>query len=342
MPRVSLIILSWNGLDLLKQCFASVVATDYPNLEIIYADNASTDGSPEWVAEHFPSVRIIRHAENHLFCKGNNEAILQATGQYLVLVNNDIETPPGWLTALVGRAEADSTIGALQPKVLQYYQRDHFGYGGAAGGFQDRLGYSFARGHILQTMERDSGQYDDACELDYAGGCALFLRRTALNEVGLLDERFEMHMEEIDLCWRLRRQGFRIVYEPRSHVYHVRGDTRFNYAHWRLYFNIRNSLWMLYKNLPARRFPVVLTQKAAIEGALAASLLVRGRWKGAASILRGYRDAYRNRRAFRSERPRRHTPNAYRGSILWDYFIRRRRTYAELPRQRLRLTEAVR
>ena len=337
MPCVSLIILSWNALDLLKQCFASIVDTDYPNLEIIYADNASTDGSADWVATHFPSVRVLRHAENHLFCKGNNEAIRQATGKYVVLLNNDIETPPGWLTPLVQAAEADEAIGALQPKILQYHQRNRFGYGGAAGGFLDRLGYAFTRGHILGTKEQDTGQYDTGCDLDYAGGCALFLRQSALARTGLLDERFQMHMEEIDLCWRLRHEGYRIRYEPGSHVFHVRGDTDFNYVPWRLYFNIRNSLWMLYKNLTPRRFPVVLAQKAAVEAMLAAGLLVRGNWKSAASVVRGYRDAHRARDHFRAGRPRRAVEGTYRGSILWDYFVRRRKTFAELPRKLFQL-----
>ncbi len=341
MPRVSLVILSWNALDLLKKCFASVVATDYPDLEVIYADNASTDGSADWVAEHFPSVRVIRHAENYLFCKGNNEAIRQATGKYVVLLNNDIETPPGWLAPLVNAAEADSRIAALQPKILQYHRRDRFGYGGAAGGFLDRMGYTFTRGHIFGTRERDNGQYDYACDLDFAGGCALFLRQNALERTGLLDERFQMHMEEVDLCWRLRNQGYRVACEPTSHVFHVRGDTDFNYVPWRLYFNIRNSLWMLHKNLTPKRFLAILVQKAAVESVLAAGLLVRGQWKSAASILRGYRDAYCMKGNVRAEQPECHAERAYHGSILWDYFIRRRRTFAELPAKKFRLPKTV-
>ena len=140
----------------------------------------------------------------------------EATGKYVVLLNNDVETPPHWLTPLVEAAEADSSIGALQPKVLQYTDRTRFGYGGAGGGYLDRLGYAFTRGHIFSTKERDDGQYDTSRPLDYAGGCALFLRQRALEEVGLLDERFEMHMEEIDLCWRLRAHGYRIRCIPKA------------------------------------------------------------------------------------------------------------------------------
>jgi len=336
MPRVSLIILSWNALELLKKCFPSVVATDYPDLEIIYADNASTDGSPDWITQHFPSVRVLRYTKNHLFCRGNNKAIQQATGKYLVLLNNDVETPPDWLAPLVAQAEADESIGALQPKILQYDKRDHFGYGGAAGGFLDRIGYSFTRGHILGTMEQDRGQYDDVCDLDYAGGCAMFLRREALEKTGLLDEHFQMHMEEIDLCWRLRAHGFRIVSEPSSYVYHVRGDAGFNYTSWRLYFNIRNSLWMLYKNLPAHRFMTLLVQKAAIEGALAAGLLLRGKPRSTAAILRGYWDAHWQKRRLQRNRNQRYVPPTYRANFLWDYYVLRRHTFSALPKRKFR------
>ncbi len=336
MPRVTIIVLSWNALDLLKSCFASVAAINYPNLEVIYADNASTDGSARWIAQQFPNVRVLQHEENFLFCRGNNEAIRQGSGKYIVLLNNDIETPSDWLHPLVEAAEADERIGALQPKILQYRRREWFGYGGAAGGFLDRMGYAFARGHILHTKEPDTGQYDDACDLDYAGGCALFLRASALERSGLLDERFQMHMEEIDLCWRLRALGYRIGYVPESHVFHVRGDTEFNYVPWRLYYNIRNSLWMLYKNLVPQRFWIVLLQKVVIEAALALRLLAQGRPAGAVAILRGYRDAHLQRHQFRDDRASRAVEGSYRGSILWDYYVRGRKTFGALPAKRMR------
>ena len=336
MPRVSLIILSWNALELLKKCFPSVVRTNYPNFEIIYADNASNDGSVEWITKNFPDVRVLRYPENYLFCRGNNEAIRVATGKYIVLLNNDVETPPNWLLPLVAQAEADPSIAALQPKILQYYKRDHFGYGGAGGGFLDRLGYSFTRGHIQHTMEEDKGQYDTIREIDYAGGCALFLRSSSLKASGLLDEHFQMHMEELDLCWRLRSHGFRILCLPESFVYHVRGDTGFNYTPWRLYLNIRNSLWMLYKNLPYHHFLMVVLQKAFIEGAFAVGLLLRGRPKSAAAIFRGYWDAHWQKKKLQRKRPPNYVSNSYRCNYLWDYFVLRRLTFGSLPERKFR------
>ena len=254
LPRVSVIIVSWNALPLLKQCLPSVVQTDYANLEIILADNASTDGSSEWVAATYPDIRIIRHPDNWLFSRGNNVAMRQATGDYVVLLNNDVETPPGWLQPMVDAAIRDPNIAAVQPKILQYARRDHFDYAGAAGGFLDRLGYPFARGRIFDQLEADHGQYDDARDVDWGSGAALLLRRTALDEAGILDERFEMHMEEIDLCWRLRRCGFRIMIEPASHVFHIGGGSLPRQSTRKLYYNFRNNLLMLYKNLPPHQW----------------------------------------------------------------------------------------
>ncbi|HET6566724.1 MAG TPA: glycosyltransferase family 2 protein, partial [Rhodothermales bacterium] len=201
-PRISIIIVTWNALPLLQACLPSVAATDYPDFEIILADNASTDGSVEWVRASLPEIRVVRHPENWAFCRGNNEAIPYATGKYILFLNNDVEVPPGWLDPLV-REMDDPSVAAVQPKLLQYHKRAWFEYAGASGGFLDALGYPFARGRIFDTLERDEGQYDNARDIFWASGAAMLVRRSALDEVGLFDERFVMHMEEIDLCWRL-------------------------------------------------------------------------------------------------------------------------------------------
>ena len=156
LPRVSVVIVSWNALPLLKQCLPSVVATDYPDLEIVLADNASTDGSAAWAEAEFPTVKVVRHPENWLFCRGNNEAIPHTTGTYVCLLNNDVEVPTGWLTPLVEAMEAQPDVAAVQPKLLQYDDRGRFEYAGASGGFLDRYAYPFTRGRIFDTVERDS------------------------------------------------------------------------------------------------------------------------------------------------------------------------------------------
>ncbi len=335
-PRVSVIIVTWNALPLLRQCLPSVVATAYDNLEIILADNASTDGSAEWVEATFPSVKVIRHAENWAFCKGNNEAIRQATGDYLVLLNNDVEVPPGWLSPLVEVLNTHPDVAAVQPKLLQYQQRDHFEYAGAAGGYVDALGYPFARGRMFFTLEADHGQYDEATDVTWATGAALLLRRAALDEVGLLDERFWMHMEEIDLCWRLWRHGWRVRVEPSSVVYHIGGASLPQGNPRKTYHNYRNSLLMLYKNLTPRQWRRVFPLRAALDGLAMLRASVQGNFREAAAIFRAYNDAHRLKQAYASSRPRHPsaTPPCYRGSVVLDYFVRGRRHFSELPSHR--------
>ncbi|HMB89703.1 MAG TPA: glycosyltransferase family 2 protein [Rhodothermales bacterium] len=338
-PRVSIIIVSWNALPLLQQCLPSVVATDYPNLEIIVADNGSTDNSVAWVADTFPQVKIVQHPENWGFCRGNNEAIPHATGDFILLLNNDVEVPPGWLWPLV-TAMDDPEVAAVQPKLLQHQQRDHFEYAGGAGGFLDRFGYPFTRGRIFSTLEEDHGQYDDARDVFWATGAALLLRCSALDEVGLLDERFVIHMEEIDLCWRLWRHGYRVRVEPASEVYHIGGGSLPQGNPRKVYYNFRNSLLMLYKNLPPARWRTLFPLRAALDGVALLRALVSGKTSEARAIVQAYRDAHHLRTRYVDERPDSAEQSVlpfYRGSIVMDYFLRGRRRFSELPADRFHL-----
>ena len=337
LPRVSIIIVTWNALSLLKQCLPSVAATEYPDLEIILADNASTDGSADWVAATFPEVKIVRHPENWAFSRGNNAALPHATGRYILLLNNDVEVPPEWLQPLVDVMEAEPDVAAVQPKLLQYDQRDHFEYAGGAGGFLDRFGYPFTRGRLFFTLEKDDGQYDDARDVDWATGAALLLRRAALDDVGLLDERFVMHMEEIDLCWRLRRRGYRVRVEPKSRVYHIGGGSLAQGDPRKTYLNFRNSLLMLYKNLSPARWRRLFPLRAFLDGIALLRALLTGQGREAAAIVRAYRDAHRLRRHYTAERPTVEEPAAppsYRGTLVIDYFLRGRRHFSTLPKRR--------
>ncbi len=233
--------------------------------------------------------------------------------------------------------EADPTIGAVQPKLLQYHQRTHFEYAGAAGGFLDRFGYPFTRGRIFDTVEPDEGQYDDPGPIFWATGAAIMLRREALDRVGLLDEHFVLHMEEIDLCWRLQRAGYRIELVPESVVYHLGGSSLPRHDSRKTYYNFRNSLLLLYKNLPPaawrRTFPV----RVALDVLAFLRFVLLGKWGDAAAVVRAYRDAHRMRSFYRDQRP--HNGEAvvlppYRGSIALDYFLLRRRRFRELPARR--------
>ena len=338
-PSVSIVIVTWNAKSVVQQCLPSVVATDYPEFEIIVADNASTDGTAAWIAREHPSVKIVRHPDNWRFCRGNNAALPHATGEFVVLLNNDVEVPPGWLWPLVDAATAAPDVAAVQPKMLQYDDHDRFEYAGAAGGYLDRAGYPFTRGRLFDTMERDRGQYDDARDVFWATGAALLLRRSALDAVGLLDERFEMHMEEIDLCWRLQRHGYRVRVAPQSAVYHIGGASLPSSSPQKTYYNFRNSLLMLYKNLSPSAWRRTLPVRLACDAAALGRTLAHGQLQDAKAIVRAYRDAWRLRRHYHEKRPSasdRAVLPPYRGLVPVDYFLRGRHTFADLPSDRFR------
>lgn len=340
MKRVSVIILNWNGLHLLRQCFRSVVDSTYPNLEIVLADNGSTDGGPEWVESTFPSVKIVRHAENWGFCRGNNEAVPHTSGDYVVFLNNDVEVTPGWIEPLAQCLDEDSTVGAVQPKLLDRETRTLFEYAGGSGGYMDSLGYPFTRGRLFFTLEEDQGQYDDPAPIFWATGAAIMMRKSALDKVGLLDERFQFHMEEIDLCWRLARAGYGIRVAPASFVYHVGGASLPRGSALKTYYNFRNSLLMLYKNIPRGHRLRLFTLRFIGDVVALLRVLLIGKFGDAGAILRAYRDYFKMLPLFRSERPARGEPEVlppYRGSVVIDYFIRGRKRFSDLPARRFRL-----
>ena len=335
LPRVSVVIVTWNGLGLLERFLPSILATDYPELEVVVADNASTDGTAAWLAAHHPDVVVVRHPDNWLFARGNNAALPHATGELVCFLNNDVEVPPGWLSPLVEAVRAPDVV-AVQPKLLQLDARDRFEYAGASGGYLDATGIPFTRGRLFSTLEPDRGQYDDARDVFWATGAALLVRREAFEAAGGFDESFGMHMEEIDLCWRMQRAGGRVRVEPASEVYHLGGASLPRGAR-KTYLNYRNGLAMLAKNLPDAHLRAVLRRRRVLDAAAAARALASGQRAEAAAIRDGWRD-------FRAWLPRlpRPQPDApvvlppYRGSVVVDYFARGRKTFADLPPGRFR------
>ncbi|HEX8385560.1 MAG TPA: glycosyltransferase family 2 protein [Rubricoccaceae bacterium] len=334
MVRVSVVVVTWNGRALLERFLPSVLATDYPDVEVVVADNASDDGTAQWLAEAHPGVVVVRHAANLLFAGGNNAAVPHSTGGLLCFLNNDVEVPPDWLGPLV-RVFDDPGVVAVQPKLLQHGDRTRFEYAGASGGFLDRDGVPFTRGRLFDTMEPDRGQYDDARDVFWATGAALVVRRDAFVSAGGFDETFGMHMEEIDLCWRLQRAGGRVRVEPASRVFHLGGASLPKGSPRKTYLNYRNGLAMLAKNLPAPHDGLALRRRFALDAAAAARALASGDRPEALAIVRAWRD-------FRAALP--HTPRpvpsgrlvlpSYRGSVIVDYFARGRRRFSDLDRWR--------
>lgn len=249
-PHIAIVILNWNGRKYLEQFLPSVLATTGANIEVVVADNGSTDDSLDFLQQHYPAIRIIRFTENHGFAKGYNEALKQVNADYYAILNSDVEVQPGWITPMAALLEQDQQIAACQPKILSYANKKMFEYAGAAGGWLDSYGYPFAKGRVFDICEEDKGQYDQTEPIFWASGAALFIRASVFHEVKGFDEYFFAHQEEIDLCWRIQLAGYKIYSCPASTVYHVGGGTLPKGNSLKTFLNFRNNRIMLSKNLP--------------------------------------------------------------------------------------------
>jgi GT2 family glycosyltransferase len=252
LAKVSVVIINYNGRKYLEQFLPSILASTYSDMELIVADNASTDDSIAYLETAFPSVRVIRLQRNHGYAGGYNEALKEVNSDYYVLLNSDVEVSPGWIGPVIDLMDSNHHIGACQPKILSYHQKDHFEYAGAAGGWLDTLGYPFARGRVFDICEVDRGQYNETAEIFWASGAALFVRSELFHLAKGLDTYFFAHMEEIDFCWRLQLLGYSIYACPASVVYHVGGGTLPKGNERKVFLNFRNNMIMLAKNLPLR------------------------------------------------------------------------------------------
>jgi len=334
-PKVSIVILNWNGQAYLQRFLPSVLATRYSNCEIIVADNGSTDNSVSWLREQHPGVRVIIMPQNGGFAKGYNDALKQVAADYYVLLNSDVEVQPGWIAPVIDLMEADKLIGACQPKILMEGRRDMFEYAGAAGGWIDFLGYPFARGRVFDVCEEDKGQYDDTAAVFWASGAALFVRAGVYHACGGLDEYFFAHMEEIDLCWRMQLAGYKIMVCPASVVYHVGGGTLPKGNERKVFLNFRNNLVMLCKNLPRQQLLWKLPLRLLLDAITAWKGLLAGEGAYFIAILKahagfvkwlfikqgaGWMPAIRSGRL-----------NGWLNkSIVWAYFVRGKRKFSEI------------
>lgn len=308
-----------------------------PEAEVVVADNASTDDSVEVVQRLFPTVRLIRLEQNWGFADGYNKALEQVDAEYSILLNSDVEVTKGWIAPMLAALEVDSNVVACQPKILDYRRKTHFEYAGAAGGFIDRYGYPYCRGRIFDTLEEDKGQYDTVSDISWATGAALMIRTGEYRTAGGLDGRFFAHMEEIDLCWRLRARGRRILCVPQSTVYHVGGATLSKSNSKKTYLNFRNNLLMLYKNLPQEELPSVMRMRCLLDYVAALKFLLSGSLGDFKAVVRARRD-YRNMREdYAAVRKENLAKTVEQGlccrspfPILWRYHFGGKKFYSEL------------
>ena len=332
MVRVAVIILNWNGEKWLKQFLPA--ALDNTNAElgkIVVVDNASSDGSAELMKREFPQVEYVQFDKNYGFAGGYNRAIALRSEEFVVLLNSDVEVAAGWLDPLVQMLDDEPSVVAVQPKIRAFRNKDHFEYAGACGGFIDYLGFPFCRGRILDVTEKDDGQYDDACEVFWCSGAALCIRKDAYLQVGGLDERFFAHMEEIDMCWRLRRRGGSLKVAPQSVVFHYGGGSLPMNHPRKLFLNYRNNLLMLYKNLDAKSWRGVRLRRVILDFAAACMFALKGEWANVKSVRQAYKE-FNAMKGFYTQPagPQDKDACIYRKSLIFKYYLGGRRTFSNI------------
>ncbi len=343
---LAVVILTWNRLELIQRYLPGVVRSwSQPGVAIIVADNGSTDGTVEWVETEFPDVLVILLGVNYGFAEGYQRALAlvrdSLQSPYYLLLNNDVRVEDNFIPSVLDLFEGAPSVGALAPMLLSDRDPSSMEYAGAAGGFLDRFGYPFCRGRLLDTVEPDRGQYSTTIETHWASGACLFTRASSYWAAGGLEARFFAHMEEIDLCWRIRRMGYRVLCLGRERVFHLGGGTLGNESPRKLYFNYRNSLFMLRRNLPPKR-RFLLRIRYLLDALSAVVYLLRGKPALFMAVIRAYRDYWRQRAAFKYERfPDEQEVSLAKFSLLWQYFVRRRRIFSALPRQDASLRNGV-
>jgi len=342
-PKVSVVILNYNGKGWLEKFLPNVIEYNtYPNSEIIVADNASTDDSIAFMEAQYPAVRLIRNHQNNGYAGGYNETLKQIESDFYILLNSDVEVTPGWIEHLVEFMRKDVNMAACQPKILSYYNRTQFEYAGAAGGFIDKYGYPFCRGRIFETCEKDEGQYNKSGEIFWASGACLFIKTSLFHQVGGLDADFFAHMEEIDLCWRLKNLGYKIGYCAESTVYHVGGGTLNKSNPRKTFLNFRNNRKLLRKNLSEQELKAIYSTRNRLDQVAVLAALVKGNIQEAKAIRQGLNEYTSNTRKWDEKRKENEAmrslfavgkPNKngiLQESIVWDYFVKGIKNFSQL------------
>lgn len=334
-PSVAVVILNWNGQSLLEQFLPGVVQTRYSNLQLIVGDNASTDQSVNYVRTNYPQVRLIRNDHNYGYAEGYRKILEQVEADYYVLLNSDVEVPQDWIQPVIRLMESDPAIAVAQPKIKWQKNKTEFEYAGAAGGYLDMHGYPFCRGRLFDTVETDRGQYNDASEIFWASGAALFIKSRQWKTSGGLDPDFFAHMEEIDLCWRLKNQGYKVVYCPQAEVYHVGGGTLSTADPYKTYLNFRNNLIILQKNLPFGDAVFRIFVRMNIDFIAWIHFMLQGKTQFAIAISKAHFHFLVNLRKNGAKRTGRQLnfhehSGQYPSSIVYAYFIRKVKYFSQL------------
>ncbi|MBC7398735.1 MAG: glycosyltransferase family 2 protein [Mucilaginibacter sp.] len=340
-PKVAIVILNWNGLKHLRQFLPSVLSSIWPNLDIVVGDNASTDGSVDFIQTAYPSIRVIQNDANYGFTGGYNRVLAQVEADYYILLNSDVKVHPGWIEPVITLMESDPLIAVAAPKIKSYNQKDSFEHAGAAGGFIDSFGYPFCRGRIVNEIEQDTGQYEQSGEVFWASGASMFIKKKYWDEAEGFDEQFFAHMEEIDLCWRLKNRGYKVMYCAQSEIFHLGGGTLTAENPFKTYLNFRNNLLLIKKNLPFWKGFIVISFRYFLDLAALLRFLTEGKRKDAAAVSRAHRyfiwHIFESGSHASSTHLKKYNPRLtgmYHGSIMWAFFIKKLRKFTDLDTKR--------
>ena len=338
MHKTAVVILNWNGLVFLKMFLGTIIKYTADSETVVYvADNGSTDGSVEWIENNISEAKLIKLYKNHGFAGGYNIALEQIEARYFVLLNSDIEVTENWLTPLVSYMDNNHDVASCQPKILSYYKKDYFEHAGAAGCFIDKYGYPFCRGRVLNKVERDFGQFDTMIDIFWSSGACMIVRSDAWKRCGGFDADFFAHMEEIDLCWRFHKAGYRVCFIPDSVIYHVGGGTLPYSSPLKTYLNFRNSLFLLYKNLPENKLRHILFVRRLLDGLAAVFFLLKGSFRSVNAVWKAHMDYYKASRKLSEKREsvKRLEENKtdaliLNKSIVFEFYIKGNKTYNSL------------
>ncbi len=328
-PKVSVVVLNYNTKKLLSDFLPFLIKTDYPNLEIVVADNASNDGSAQFVLENYPSIKVIEMKENLGFAGGYNAALKQVNSPYYVLLNSDVEVPSNWLSNMMNLMLSQPDIAAIQPKIKDLNNRDSFEYAGAAGGFLDKYAYPFCRGRMFDNLEIDSGQYDTDKQVFWATGAALLVKSDIYHELGGLDEDFFAHMEEIDLCWRIKNAGYEVWVSGASHVYHLGGGTLDAQSSRKTFLNFRNNLILITKNAKTSEAVKMLFARLFLDGIAGTKFVLSGKLGSMLAIVKAhwtffarFRYYWNKRKLVPIQKPLAQHVGYFDDSIVKQYFLK--------------------
>jgi GT2 family glycosyltransferase len=333
-PKVAVVILNWNGVQHLREFLPSVLASAYPNLQIIVADNASTDESIAWLRQHHPAVTLLESEKNFGYAGGYNYFLKQVEADYYVLLNSDVEVTPQWIQPVIDLMEQNPTIGACQPKILSYTNKEKFEYAGASGGWIDSLAYPFSRGRVFDYIEEDMGQYNDPAPTFWASGAAFFVRAKIFHAMGGFDASFFAHQEEIEFCWRLHQKGYEVYVCPTSVVYHLGGGTLPAGSRQKVYLNFRNNLIMAVRNWTMASVLWKLPLRFMLDAISAWKALFQGNhnyWLGvfhAHISFMGW--FFQHLGTVGATRQNKKIKGIYQGSIVWQYFILGKRYFSQI------------